>query len=778
VCGTAGSDAGVWRYATSWLLLSCLVTSAARAQETCQPDSACRFKKPNIVFVLDYSSSMVGRADAPAYFPEGQTQTTRWLAELDAVSEILRYDKGFFANNTRLALARFAHDPMVQMSGTTLSTDVSFPPITDGFAVDVPFDGSNGDFLECRGSGVEAEVELLRRQPPPAIGDQASPTTMMLTWTRGALRSTREFIEQTRQSHVGEPGEDSRTYEVVLMTDGEWSCPDMIGQGCDENPAPEAAALRQAGIRLHVVAFADAAMQPSLDELALQGGTVNSIAATSPKGIVDALGSALDTIRDSVIVPECTRGLPRILVIMDGSSSMLDGSTAGATKWDKARYALAGNPQAPNPSDPGYVEPVFDREIEVGGRLVAIEDVVHLGLIAFAGADTQTQLVGFGPCMRDNFAWAMDPLTSCEAPGCDDPYAGYPIEWTFKDSQVDRDPAFVRPTRSYMPACNQTAGLGGCVGLIPNTFTGQGLEFARGMIDDYKRAPAPFHIASDTPFVNVLITDGETSDGSSDVRAALQGMVAEGIETHVIGFGSAAELDEAQLGRYAVWGDTDAPIIVDPSQADGANALADALAGIVTGLTLDGCCVLQDCSAEPEPSDPNAVCGDGKIENGEVCDDGALNATYGHCGGRCDGPHLICGDMRVDTPEECDDGNTAADDGCDPLCLREDQTRAGGEDGGLVVPPALNRPPVARPAPSASVPPNAMSPTTSAPALTPPSGPQRKPSWPAPRARGGSGCTAGSNGKAVSPIGLALASLAWLRLRRRRRGDARASGAG
>jgi hypothetical protein len=564
----------------------------------CQAETECSVKKPNVLLVLDYSSSMVGFEGDPAWFPAGQTASKRWDAQLDAASWILRYDDGFFANNTRLGLARFAHDPLVAMPGTTIATDTSFPPITDGFAVDVPFNGSDGAYLECRGSAVEAEVEVLRASPPPWIQMSLDPTVMMLTWTRGALRSAHELIAATRASHAGAPGEDTRAYEVVLMTDGDWTCPDAIGQGCDENPAPEAAALASDGARVHVVAFGDATMQPSLNEVALQGGTVASIDAASPQGIIDALSGVLDDIRDSVIVPECTRRLPRVLVIMDGSSSMIEGSTPGATKWDKARFALTGNPAAPNPGDTGYVEPVFSRTIAIDGREVAIEDVIHLGLMTFSTAEEQHLLVGFGPCMRDNFAWAMDPMTSCVAPGCSDPYAGYPLTWTFQDS-ADRDPQFVRPTKSYMPACNMSASGTSCVGQIPNTFTGEGLEFARTVIDGYKASPAPFSAGDDTRYVNILISDGQTSEGGSSVQAPLEAMAAAGIDTHVIGFGTSADLDEAQLNQYAAWGQTSDAIIVDPGASGGASALADAIENVVLELGVDACCVLNECAVEP-----------------------------------------------------------------------------------------------------------------------------------------------------------------------------------
>lgn len=664
--------------------LSVAAVLPASAQDTCENEKACSFKKPNVVLVLDYSSSMTGSEQSPAFFPPGQTKITRWDAELDAASWILRYDHGFFANNARIALTRFGHDPDTRSPGTTIRTDRSFPPITDGFAIDIPLDGTDGQYLQCKASGVEAAIEVLRSAPPPPVSNANDRDAIMLTWTRGALRSAHELIDRTRRHHAGEPNEDKRQYEVVLMTDGDWTCPDTIGQSCNEDPAMEAVKLREDGVPVHVIAFGDAAMQPSLNEIALQGGTGKSIDAQSPQGIVDAFSSVLDQIRNGVIVPTCTQKLPRMLVIMDASTSMLVGGAPGETKWDKARFALSGNPAAPNASDPGYVQPVLAHKLELNGRDVAIEDLVHMGMTVFGGPNEQKQLVGFGPCMRDNFAWAMDPATSCVAPGCTNPYGGSPLTWSFKNSDSDRQPRFVRTTHSYMPLCQNTPGSKSCSGSMPTTFTGQGLEFAHKVIKDYKAAPAPFATDGNTRYVNVLITDGETSEGSSDVQAALQAMVREGINTYVIGFGEDDELDAAQLEQYAIWGNTQHAIVVDPAKPESANALADALATVVSSLGLDACCVLSQCAAEPEPEDPKPVCGDGKVEGEEKCDEGPLNASYGHCSARCNGMHLFCGDGRRDGPEQCDDGNLKSRDGCDKHCMGEapsDIEDAGVEEG-------------------------------------------------------------------------------------------------
>jgi fibro-slime domain-containing protein len=52
------------------------------------------------------------------------------------------------------------------------------------------------------------------------------------------------------------------------------------------------------------------------------------------------------------------------------------------------------------------------------------------------------------------------------------------------------------------------------------------------------------------------------------------------------------------------------------------------------------------------------ICGDGIVVKGEVCDDGPLNGTYGHCNETCTGLGPHCGDnvLQADQGEECDDG--------------------------------------------------------------------------------------------------------------------------
>lgn len=91
------------------------------------------------------------------------------------------------------------------------------------------------------------------------------------------------------------------------------------------------------------------------------------------------------------------------------------------------------------------------------------------------------------------------------------------------------------------------------------------------------------------------------------------------------------------------------------------------------------------------PDAGNAVCGDGKTEAGETCDDGntvdetacpygtanctSCNAT---CTGRLDLTGLYCGDGVVSLGETCDDGNNSPCGTCNETCARVQNSRASG----------------------------------------------------------------------------------------------------
>ncbi len=88
-----------------------------------------------------------------------------------------------------------------------------------------------------------------------------------------------------------------------------------------------------------------------------------------------------------------------------------------------------------------------------------------------------------------------------------------------------------------------------------------------------------------------------------------------------------------------------------------------------------------------------STCGNGKIENGESCDDGGSNGKYGYCNAACSGPDTVagyCGNNKIDNDasgkpiEQCDSGlgglyALAAQDSCSALC-----TKPGGYCGDTI----------------------------------------------------------------------------------------------
>ncbi len=99
----------------------------------------------------------------------------------------------------------------------------------------------------------------------------------------------------------------------------------------------------------------------------------------------------------------------------------------------------------------------------------------------------------------------------------------------------------------------------------------------------------------------------------------------------------------------------------------------------------------------PADPDPDPVCGNGILEEGEQCDDGN-NVSGDGCSATCDIEHeapeeQVCGNGIVEEGEECDDGNTVSGDGCDAVCMLEDEPVCGNgileegeqcDDGNLI----------------------------------------------------------------------------------------------
>ncbi len=99
-----------------------------------------------------------------------------------------------------------------------------------------------------------------------------------------------------------------------------------------------------------------------------------------------------------------------------------------------------------------------------------------------------------------------------------------------------------------------------------------------------------------------------------------------------------------------------------------------------------------------QPSVFITLCGNGVLDGGETCDDGANNGRYAYnandkfCNTTCTGWAAYCGDGTKQTGygETCDDGNNIADDGCSATCQTEPAPPPSG-GGGIFLPPVETR---------------------------------------------------------------------------------------
>ena len=99
------------------------------------------------------------------------------------------------------------------------------------------------------------------------------------------------------------------------------------------------------------------------------------------------------------------------------------------------------------------------RQVMEVERPLAMTRDVELTLHGDGGAmpAEEAVLVQYGVCPGERIAWALDPASSCVAPGCVDPYAAAPIQWTFQDGALLDPPGFDEPTISHMPLCEASA---------------------------------------------------------------------------------------------------------------------------------------------------------------------------------------------------------------------------------------------------------------------------------------------------------------------------------
>lgn len=110
----------------------------------------------------------------------------------------------------------------------------------------------------------------------------------------------------------------------------------------------------------------------------------------------------------------------------------------------------------------------------------------------------------------------------------------------------------------------------------------------------------------------------------------------------------------------------------------------------VTSTSADETLSSSTTDADSSSASAGAVCGNGEIEDGEVCDDGVNDGSYGGCAADCTELGPYCGDTHVNGDEACDDGNTENADGCNIDCIEsgtllwqlEYDSAVGGSDQG------------------------------------------------------------------------------------------------
>ena len=107
------------------------------------------------------------------------------------------------------------------------------------------------------------------------------------------------------------------------------------------------------------------------------------------------------------------------------------------------------------------------------------------------------------------------------------------------------------------------------------------------------------------------------------------------------------------------------------------------LGGSAVILTAENCSdgIDNDGDGAVDASDTDCqVCGNGRMDPGEDCDDGNVKSGDG-CSATCQ-PENPCGNGRVDTGESCDDGNRTDGDGCSATCQKENPCGNGRVDSG------------------------------------------------------------------------------------------------
>ena len=170
------------------------------------------------------------------------------------------------------------------------------------------------------------------------------------------------------------------------------------------------------------------------------------------------------------------------------------------------------------------------------------------------------------------------------------------------------------PPHLWGIACNGKIGsvVGNCKAAI-TAFSASRLAFGGTVI--LKSDTVKLKALLNNPGLRCVLAGGKTTDGQADYFS-------------VIGAHSAKTVSASGCNGYTAGGEM--------FGACGSGTQAYKLCN-------------DQCKLEYSSCESKYECGNGIVESGETCDDGALNNTYGHCRGTCNGPYSkYCGNNEID----------------------------------------------------------------------------------------------------------------------------------
>ena len=258
---------------------------------------SCPLVHPNVLVILDFSTS------TNVQFGPATDNVTRWLAEKSLTLGLREHDGGALWTDVNLAVMRFGHAPDPDVPGTPIPSDGS--GIVDGQALDhLWYDASDPlvAYRECN-AGLQDTLS--------AIGAPlGGASTGIGTWTRGALEFARDVIQVSRALHPDDDAFPTRHYAIVLLTDGQWTNADGMGQDPEYDPTLVAGSLNaDDGVPVHVVFFGDLGGEAESDaqQIASAGGTGVAWLASDLASFDAAMTNVFSKIltHENIITSEC-----------------------------------------------------------------------------------------------------------------------------------------------------------------------------------------------------------------------------------------------------------------------------------------------------------------------------------------------------------------------------------------------------------------------------------------------------------------------------------------